>query len=238
MDHLQPPRKCSTNFETNLRRHTDLYAPGHIMWVCTCGYGSKGAEEVKVPTNNFKNRFYPVITEFNFKIGVVFLPKFQPAEPFRAFSACEHGLRWAFLLSRRFHVRWSTTKSSGKFMRYLCMVKYLFRIPFQNWAYPSGVSWGHLGPRGPPGQKSLWPPWTLWEPYLEIDSHQAFSNLKQNWRGSTGCPFSLYHLCFKIDSCSMGVTLIQEVPMTSHGNFHTYTESYNFKPKLVPIRSW
>jgi hypothetical protein len=41
-------------------------------------------------------------------------------------------LRWAFLLSRRFHVRWSTTKSSGKFMRYLCMVKYFLRIPFQN----------------------------------------------------------------------------------------------------------
>jgi hypothetical protein len=64
-------------------------------------------------------------------------------------------LRWAFLLSRRFHVRWSTTKSSGKFMRYLCMVKYFLRIPFQNWAYPSGVSWGHLGPRGPPGQTPL-----------------------------------------------------------------------------------
>lgn len=209
------------------------------MWVCTCGYGSKGAEEVKVPTNNFKNRFYPVITEFNFKIGVVFLPKFQPAEPFRAFSACEHGLRWAFLLSRRFHVRWSTTKSSGKFMRYLCMVKYFFRIPFQNWAYPSGVSWGHLGPRGPPGQTPLNSMGTISGNRFSPGFLKFETKLKR-FPGpcATGCPFSLYHLCFKIDSCSMGVTLIQEVPMTSHGNFHTYTESYNFKPKLVPIRSW
>ena len=55
----------------------------------------------------------PAFPQFHFKIGVVCFPKFQPAAPFRAFSACEHDLRRAFLLSRRFHVRWSITKSSG-----------------------------------------------------------------------------------------------------------------------------
>ena len=67
------------------------------------------------------------------------LPNINPFVPFLQFSDWVHTRSWPFLLSNLFHVRWSTTRFSGKFIRYRCIDIFVRRTGFQNWAYPSLV---------------------------------------------------------------------------------------------------